>query len=310
VESPIFVLALPRSFSSVFCTMLGQHPQLYGLPEMQFFLSETVSQWLDLADRSRAPLTHGALRVIAELYFGDQTDETIKQARGWLRRRAHFTTGFLFETLADRVQPRVLVDKSSIITYRLEFMRRAVRMFPKARFVHLVRHPRGFSESVLKYLAELQKHGPLPPTHWLQRLAAYPETGVTPGDVDPQRGWAALTGNVCQFLESVAPEQWLRLRAEDVISDPQSALPGLCRWLEVRDDPAALEPMMHPERSPYARFGPEAARFGNDRFFLQDPVLRPDQAKRHTLEGPVSWCRDARGLCPTVKQLARHLGYD
>src|SRR5260221_9464285 len=30
---PVFILALPRSFSSVVCGMLGQHPQMYGLPE-------------------------------------------------------------------------------------------------------------------------------------------------------------------------------------------------------------------------------------------------------------------------------------
>src|SRR5438874_389166 len=30
---PVFILALPGSFSSVVCAMLGQHPEMYGLPE-------------------------------------------------------------------------------------------------------------------------------------------------------------------------------------------------------------------------------------------------------------------------------------
>jgi glyoxylase-like metal-dependent hydrolase (beta-lactamase superfamily II)/SAM-dependent methyltransferase len=310
MESPIFILALPRSFSSVFCAMLGQHPQLYGLPEMQLLLSETVSRWLDLVDRSPAPLAHGALRAIAELYFGGQTDESIKQARGWLNRRAHFTSGFLYETLADRVRPRLLVDKSSIMTYRPEIMRRALRMFPKARFIHLVRHPRGFGESVLTYLVELRKSGPLPPNHWLQRLAAYPQSGMPEGDVDPQRGWAALNEQVRDFLASLPPSQWLRLRAEDVLTDPPGSLRSLCRWLDVSHDAAVLEQMLHPERSPYAQFGPSGARYGNDRSFLRDPVLRPGRAKRYTLEGPLPWRQDGEGLCAAVKQLARQFGYD
>jgi hypothetical protein len=199
----------------------------------------------------------------------------------------------LLETLAQKVQPRALVDKSSIITYRPECMRRAIRMFPKARFIHLVRHPRGSGESVTKYLAELRRLRPVPP-HWLLHLACYPQEGVQGGDMDPQRSWLALNRNICRFLESVPEDQKLRIRGEDIVSDPTGRLPEVCRWLGVRDDPAAVAQMKHPESSPYARFGPPGARFGNDRFFLEDPVLRPGKGSQGARPEKA---RDFRGRC-------------
>jgi hypothetical protein len=38
---PLFILAPPRSFTSVICGMIGQHPQMYGLPEVNLFAGET-----------------------------------------------------------------------------------------------------------------------------------------------------------------------------------------------------------------------------------------------------------------------------
>src|SRR5713226_5842329 len=105
-HDPVFVLAPPRSFSSIIATMLGQHPQMYGLPELELFAAETIGEWWDLCSESTFPRAHGALREVAQLYYGEQTEETVKLARGWLRRRAHFTTGYFLEVLARKVHPR------------------------------------------------------------------------------------------------------------------------------------------------------------------------------------------------------------
>ena len=40
VSDPIFVLSLPLSFSSYFAAMLGQHPELYSLPEMHLLVGD------------------------------------------------------------------------------------------------------------------------------------------------------------------------------------------------------------------------------------------------------------------------------
>ena len=125
--------------------MLGQHPQMFGLPELHLLDLENVGQCFTREGVPR--LTDGLLRVVAELCFGGQTEETVRRARGWLWRRAHFGVGYLVETFARIVQPRMLVEKSPSLVERRRHLERVRLMFPDARFIHLVRHPRGHGES-------------------------------------------------------------------------------------------------------------------------------------------------------------------
>jgi hypothetical protein len=321
-EGPLLVLGAPRSFTSVVGAMLGCHPQMYGLPETHLFQCETLEEWWRGIPEATWSMSHGVLRAVAELYFGGQTEATVRRARGWLRRRLHLSTGILLEALAERIAPRLLVDKSPNTVWSMDYLRRAHALFPQARFVHLTRHPRAHGESVLKYLAhkakewETEQGGPLPPNHWLVTLCTFPPPpGITPepaapaGTLDPQWGWYALNRNITDFLEGVPAAQVYRVRGEDILTDPDSALPPLAEWLGLRDDPEVVEEMKHPERSPYAFFGPPGAQLGNDFFFLQSPALRPGRAEPVSLEGPLSWRPDGAGFAPEVRQLAQEFGY-
>jgi hypothetical protein len=107
----------------------------------------------------------------------------------------------------------------------------------------------------------------------------------------------------------VPPDQQLQVRGEDLLSDPDTHLRAIASWMGLRTDLQAIEMMKHPEQSPYAFLGPRGARFGNDRLFLQDPVLRPGRVKSQELDGPLSWRADGEGLLPEVKALAREFGY-
>jgi len=107
----------------------------------------------------------------------------------------------------------------------------------------------------------------------------------------------------------VPPEQQMRVRGEDVMSDPPEYLGRICRWLGLRHDADAIEQMMHPERSPFACFGPIAALFGNDPNFLSGPTFRPHKVKMPPLDRPVPWREDGEKLKPEVVALAREFGY-
>jgi hypothetical protein len=194
-------------------------------------------------------------------------------------------------------------------------MRRVLEMFPEARFIHVVQHPLDFCDGMMDAVREAAKHGPIP--RWLLHLAAFtasPEdvdqASQTEPDVDPQRGWYALNRNIERFLEKVPEGRWLRVRGEDVLADPHGSLPAVCRWLGVHDDAQAVEEMMHPERSPYAGFGPAGAMYGNDAFFLQRPALRPGRAEPRSLQGSLPWREDGLGLLPEVCDMARNFGYE
>jgi Sulfotransferase family len=325
VADPLFILAPPRSFSSVASAMLGQHPQMFGLPETHLFGDETMEQWGARASQESYQMAHGLLRAVAQICFGRQTERTVKLAAAWLRRRSDHTSGMIFEELAREVYPLILIDKSPSMVYEIESMRRAYRFFPEARFIHLVRHPRGYCESVLKYLAILSSPSYQPRERktevgqvpeWIRYLASFPYSsphrdadGPPDAEMDPQGGWYVLNMNVLTFLKSISKEQWITIRGEDLLQEPKQVLRQVAKWLGLRVDNRAVEQMTHPEYSPFARFGPRGARLGNDILFLESPALQPVRAQAQSLEGPLNWCADGRSFLREVVELGRYLGY-
>jgi hypothetical protein len=296
--------------------MLGQHPQMYGLPETHLFAFKTLDERAKYASGATFPMAHGLLRAVAQLYFGAQTQDTVLKAQQWLDARSDLTPDFLFKVLADRVFPRALVDKSPSSVYQPEVLERMRTWFPKAWFIHLTRHPRAFGRSIMKYLTERAKHGPVPATHWLLQVSSYAPPNTTteshpePPGLDPQNGWYALHKTIGKFLDSLPPAQGMRVRGEDLLAEPDRVLAEIAAWMGIRTDCEAIARMKHPEQSPYAFLGPPGARYGNDAFFLQDPVLRPNRAAESmSLEGPLEWRNDGAGFCQEVKLLAREFGY-
>src|SRR5262249_53695877 len=309
-----FVLSPPLSLSSYACAMLGQHPQMYSLPETHLFLADTLRDWWDTCAKTSFNMSHGLVRAVAELFYGEQNETTIRLARAWLRRRLPFTTGYIIELFAERVYPRALVEKSPSVIFHHESMQRAARMFPLARFIHLVEHPRRHCEAVVAAIKDSVAHHPNRVPQWLRQLTCFSaanagESSQEHAELDPQQAWLALNKNIGDFLEAVPETQKLRVRTEDVLRDPDATLFAIAEWLAIRSDAEAIDAMKHPERSPYARFGPEGARYGDDAAFLRSPSLPAAPAEPDDLTSPFSWRDDGRGFSPEVQALAEAFGY-
>jgi hypothetical protein len=326
MADPVFILATPRSFSSVVCAMLGRHPGMYGLPETHLFGDETMAGWWQRSSEASHRMADGLLRAVAQICFQEQTERTIVLAEAWLKRRRSETSGMVFEELASALFPLILIDKSPSTVYSVESMRRVYRFFPQAKFIYLVRHPRGYCESVVKYMEMLAKPayrtrerraggGKAP--QWISDLAFFPySAGITEHRspdhqaLDPQGGWYVLNMNVLTFLESIPGNQWMTVRGEELLRDPERGLAQLAEWIGLNANGEAIEQMMHPERSPYARFGPPGAPLGNDILFLERPVMRRARGRQPSLEGPLGWRPGTHGFLPQVIDLGRRLGYE
>lgn len=290
VPAPLFILCPGRSFSSVVCSMLGEHPEMYGLPEVNLFTADTVGEFLDQAERAgQRGMRHGILRVLAELDHGAQTDETVDAALAWLDRRRAWSTRDLYYHVCERVAPRRLVDKSPPHG-RPGNLKRLFAAFPDARFLHLGRHPRTSGISTVK--AKQSKKRP-------------PRNG--PEEVE--RRWDALHQGILDFAAQLPPGQVMYLQGEMLLEDPDPYLRQIAAWLGVSASPEAIEAMKHPETSPYARPGPDKAKAGNNRGFLENPALRIGRIKPSSLHGPLEWMPDGSGFGQATFTLARRLGY-
>src|SRR5665213_1843187 len=97
MTAPLFLLAPPRSYTSLVNAMLGQHPQAFGLPELCLF---NVEELIELWQGSEGPVSengaiarHGLMRAVAEIYCGEQTTASVNMARAWAAAREDRTTG-------------------------------------------------------------------------------------------------------------------------------------------------------------------------------------------------------------------------
>ncbi len=312
-DGPVVILAVPRSCSSITCMMLGQHPQLYGFPELHLFSAENMDEWMDSASRASYAMDHGLLRTIAQLIWNEQTEGTIKRARIWLARRRYYTTGMMLETLFQEIHPRICIEKGPSLVQRVDAMQRAYRLFPNVRFIHLVRHPRAYCNSIMRLILEQAEHGEV--SRWLLEHLYYPDVRFDAANfrrTDPltsQHSWYALNVNVCEFLASVPPSQKLCVRGEDLLRNPEEFLARIARWLNIRTDAETITAMKHPEKSPYSSIGPLGAQVGLDPHFLQNPTFMPAQGNGNSSRSRAEADKSLAGFTSEVEELARSFGY-
>ncbi|HLB98403.1 MAG TPA: sulfotransferase, partial [Acetobacteraceae bacterium] len=295
--APLFVLAPGRSYTSVIATMIGQHPDLAGLPELKLFGYRSIGAleaslppyWSARGFTHRSP---GLVRALAQFEFGGQTDATLATARAWLRERGHWSGAHVLDLLLARVAPRIGVEKSPEHVTTGAALRRVARAYPNARYLHLTRHPVTTQASMADHL--------------LRTVPEHPRLG------EPMAGvaaWRDMHARIMRFAAALPGERFMRVRAEDVLNDAPARLRAIAAWLRVRTDDAAIQAMCHPEVSPFARLGPAGSGVigGHDHGFLHDPIPRRVEVPP-TIEPPAGWHGELL-LWRRVVILARDLGY-
>lgn len=295
---PLFILGSPRSFTSVISTMLGQHPEMYGVPELNLCLEARMDKLLPRMTGVNQFMMHGLLRMVAQLYAGEQNTYSIEMAQRWIRTRIECSTSEVFHELAERVAPLRLLDKSPAYAADIGSLLRIRECFPNAYYLHLVRHPITQGRS-LAQLADGKM---------LMMSQSYDFTTFPP-TLDPQYAWMKLQHNILDFLEKIPPERQRTVRGEAFLNDPVPQMTQLFEWLGIATGNETITAAMHPELSPYAHVGPCGAHLGNDINFLRQPAFKAQSIKPRSLDEQLPWRGDGKPFLPEVRRLARQLGY-
>lgn len=292
---PVFVLSPARSCSSLVVTMLGQHPQLYGFPELRLFRAQTVAELLiDPPTGAGMPArerTAGLTRALAQLHEHHQTSEAINRAWRWLEHRRNWETATVLDHLLALIAPLIGVEKSPETSLNDAALARVAHAYPTARYIHLVRHPWTTVASMITAWAPLR--------YWHVTTPHAPEFCA--------KLWCQQHSRITTFGRTIEPARLIRVRAEDITNHPTPTLPKITRWLQIDDDQESLTRMCEPERSVYSRPGPPQAHGGLDPAFLERPRLRPIDLPP-SLAPPTGWAIEPQ-TCAAVIALARQFGY-
>ncbi len=133
----------------------------------------------------------------------------------------------LYARLEAAIGDRTLVDKTPSYALDPGTLARAEATFESPRYIHLLRHPgamiASFTKARLEQVFFRHEH-----------------------DLDPRRLaeliWLVSQENLRDFLAKVPPERQIRLRFEDLVSDPRHEMERLAAFLGIEFHPALLDP--------------------------------------------------------------------
>lgn len=296
--------------------MIGEHPELYGFPELQICVGQTVEDALIRAAKGGHFAPPGLIRFLAQEHHGIQNQTTVMKAVAWIRERKHWSTKKLFDYILELVDPQMGVEKSPVNASHYANLNYIQSWFPKAYYLHLTRHPVAARSSIKEHL-ERKKRGDIKPFRSAKKMA------------DSFLIWYDMHRRIVSFTDRLSPGQYMRIKGEDLLSEPDKYLPQIAEWLGLSTDKAAIEAMKHPERSPYAYVGPPMARGGNDNKFMRNPSLRTGTVREPRLENYIgddtwSWgtselkqtlteagieCAPDQEIADEIRLLAHLLGY-
>ncbi len=206
----IFVLAPPRSGSTLLRVMLGGHRGLFAPQELELLAFDTMREMRDAFEGKYSFWSEGTLRTIMEVEECDPDE-----ARALFDEAAErgMTTLEFCRLIQSAIGERMLVDKTPSYTMHRDVLQRMEASFQEPLYIHLLRHPYGMIDSFEKVKLDqvFFRHDHDYSVRQLAELI-----------------WLASQQNILEFLRGVPAERQLALRFEDLVRQPREHMQRIC----------------------------------------------------------------------------------
>jgi Sulfotransferase family len=213
---PLLVLGVRRSGTTLLRVMLDRSPEL-AVPDESYFVPQLAHR------HGRRPTLDAFVADLRRLPTLKEWDLRVAAVEERLTPR--MTTGAAIAAIyeayaAARGKPR-WGDKTPMYMEYLPLLR---RLFPDARFVHLIRDGR---DAALSFLSM--------PEGVVTRTWAYPTSAA-----DFACQWRAEVRAARALGRRVGPSRYLELRYEALVEDPERELRRICAFAGLSFEPAML----------------------------------------------------------------------
>jgi uncharacterized protein (TIGR03032 family) len=236
LDRPVFIVAAPRSGSSMLFELLARSPDVWTIGGE----SHAVIESLPKLDPARRGFDSNRLTE------ADADPETVAELQMSFYHRLRDRDGRLVSAARGPVR---MLEKTPKNALRIAFLAAA---FPDARFILLYREPRGNVSSILdawrsqKFVTypELpdwpreEKWSLLLTPGW-RKLAATPVPEIA------ARQWTDANAAILDDLAALAPESWCAISYDEACADPQSTAERLSAWAGWRWDVKLDAPLPH-----------------------------------------------------------------
>jgi len=222
-RDPFFIIGAHRSGTTLLRYILSRSPRVHVPPESDFiahFFHRRTTRPLSVAEASRRleqVFQSHRYRLFAREWAGRPPTVELVCPDGRPCTPRQFVDR-LFTAYARQRGATRWGDKSPAYCAHMPLL---ADLFPKARFVHLIRDGRDAALSMVEKWGRLEWHVDLfyAARQWARRVEAARATGRTLGD-----------------------DRYMEVRYEDLAADPQRQLQHICDFLAEPFDPAMLSP--------------------------------------------------------------------
>lgn len=227
---PIFIIGSYRSATSAMTWALGQHPNIFPLEETHFIYKLAVD--LDYLYEIGSRQGHRSFIGMAQLsprefrvHFGLACDDLIASSR--LRIVRHASASKFRDKHTENIElkfseadpKRRWVDGTPENAHCVLSL---LRMYPRAKFIHILRNPRQVAASLIHFSAAGGRD--------------YPED-------EAFRTWSTMVQACAIAEEALGPERILRIRHEDIVADPEATLRRCLAFAGEEFHPKCLMPL-------------------------------------------------------------------
>jgi len=219
MNKPVFVVGSPRSGTSILTWCLGQHPNMFPVPESNwmgdFAISVAIGHQIGAARGDRSILS--AMDVSQDELFailGRSINDLILRHRKDLERKRQVTS-------EESERKGRWVDGTPEYSFHICGLR---KLFPKALFIHLVRDVRSVVRSMLNF-----------------HLVAGHD--LVNNEQEAYNYWFRTVSSCLLAERAYGPRVVLRLRYSDLLNAPEIAMRSVLEFIGERYTTACLNPL-------------------------------------------------------------------
>ncbi|HHH49688.1 MAG TPA: hypothetical protein ENK52_01770, partial [Saprospiraceae bacterium] len=223
-KKAIFILAPPRSGTTLLRVMLAGHPDLFAANELQLLGFQTMKARKEAYTGKFSLWLEGAVRTVMELKNcdADEAKNIIHQFE--LNNK---TTKAFYKELQNWIGEKILVDKSPSYALDYHILQKAEQDFEDAIYIQLVRHPYAMIRSFEKMHMDQVMY-----------LHAHQYNARQTGELI----WTKSHQNINRFLQQIPAHRQFRLSYEDLVRQPKQMMQALCEKLGLDFHPALVNP--------------------------------------------------------------------
>jgi len=250
----IFILAPPRSGTTLLRVMLAGHSKLFAANELQLLGFESMRERSDAYSGKYSVWLDGLVRTVMELKQCS-AEEAQRMISKYEKKNA--TTREMFAALQDLIGDRILVDKSPQYALDIPALQRAERDFDNPLYIQLVRHPYAMVSSFVK--RRMKQVVYLKDNNFSDR-----ETG--------ELVWLESHRRTADFLQRIPADRKMVLRYEDLVTDPRAAMKMLFKTFNLPFEEAVLNPYTNLEGKMIDGVHADSTPMGDPKFMQQKSI--------------------------------------